>query len=157
VDTSGSETAYWESIASMWNMGSDLVLIEQDIEIHGGVFPEFHQCPESWCVFPYSLGAAVRETAHIQEVSSDGSMTVVQPPPGCIYGNGCTRYAVAAQRLVTPAQIQEETSSQWGWGNWRDLDSKLSAALLRRGLTPHIHQPNVEHWRGDTPLLFLQL
>ena len=49
----------WEIYKSCWGK-DDLVIIEQDIILHEDVIPQFLECPEPWCLFPFrhAMGGA---------------------------------------------------------------------------------------------------
>ena len=52
VNTTG-DYGYFDFFKEQWNGESDIVIIEQDIEIGKDTIPSFRDCPELWCVFSY--------------------------------------------------------------------------------------------------------
>jgi hypothetical protein len=76
VKTEG-DYGYFDFLNEQWNGESDLVIIEQDIEITEEVIPSFRDCSEQWCVFSY------------------------QGPPDMGYLHrsiGCTRFSASLQK-----------------------------------------------------------
>jgi hypothetical protein len=101
-DTSENDFAYWRAIKKHWTGDEDLVVIEQDIEIHEDVIPSFIKCYEPWCVFVYEMGA-----------------------PQCWLNEsfGCTKFSAKLQRAVPAADICD------GDHVWAGLDIALSQKL----------------------------
>jgi hypothetical protein len=132
VDVSRHERAYFELLDRLWSDclygREDLCLIEHDIVVHEDVFPEFEECSEPWCAFPYAM------------------TNVVQP------GLGCTRF-----RHELIAAIPDAWGRVARHGNDRDVpdgmpskhwlrcDVRLDAELMPLGYFPHVHDPQVEH------------
>lgn len=113
-DTSSDALSYGQTLARYWNQGSDLVVIEQDIEINEDVSRSFNRCRDSdWCVYSY------------------------QGPPhlGYLYRSlGCTRFSRKLQRKIPfdefiPFQML-----------WYQVDTRISRILWDiRGIKPHVH------------------
>lgn len=128
VDTSGSPFAYWAEIAARWTGEADLVIIEQDIEIHEQVMPGFAECPAPWCVYPYQ----VRDRETLLD-----------------FGLGCVRFRAAAQLMVTEADIFAQPGfcelCHGAQGCWMHLDCQIAWAMQAHGLIQCIHWPGVIH------------
>lgn len=125
VDTSGSDTAYWEAIAARWMGEDDLMLIEHDVEIHAQVIPQFDSCPELWCHFPYPYR---------------GGLTTM--------ATGCTRYRAALQRRIAVEEILAAPSYRGIPGHWEFMDVTIATAFSRKGVEVCDHSPPVGH-RGQ--------
>jgi len=130
VDVTGDDFGYWKAVRERWTGESDLLLIEQDIVIHDQVIPQLETCPGDWCVFPYTI------------FNSHHRLT---------QGLGCTRFSAALQHRITPDGFETdgrlvnlrdgETGVPWGF-----LDVIIADRLrLSAGLSPHIHEPDVDH------------
>jgi hypothetical protein len=168
VDVSGDIRAYWRAIAERWTGESDLLIVEQDIEIHDQVIPRLEACPEDWCTFPYRLW---------------------RPDAWCYNALGCTRFSAALQKAVSPEEITQ-ARARWlvpnasspnaigysgeemppgeecgcgGQGSepcWRHLDFKIATTLAGNGpwevdripYQVHVHEPPVCHMPVDKPV-----
>lgn len=142
VDMSGDDYAYWDAISERWDGTDDLLIIEQDIVIHGGVLPQLRDCPGDWCVFPYPIFGGERLTQ----------------------GLGCTRFSAALQRKVPVTDFETngrllQLDIPVGPGvlldgierrfPWPFLDVIIATRLRTGyGLAPHVHSPDVEHRHG---------
>lgn len=115
IDVSGSPYAYWEQISKRWNGVSDLIVVEQDIEIHPGVIPGFADCPEPWCVYPY-------------QIHSRGTLID--------FGLGCVCFSAEVQQMIDPKGIRSD---------WRHLDCKISWAMNAARIVQCVHWPGVQH------------
>ena len=128
ADTSASIYAYWEAISSRWTGADDLLIIEQDIEIHAGVLPGLAACPRPWCVYPYQI--------HDRGTLLD-------------FGLGCTRFRAGAQQAVSTGAIQSQpgecSECHGAPGCWRHLDCKITWAMHAAGITQCVHWPGVQH------------
>jgi hypothetical protein len=123
VDTSGSDTAYWEALLARWNSGDDLITIEQDNLIDDQVISSFANCTEIWCSFAYLLGPVVKNLITelvvpwgILRVPGDSGLPPSQqlgtpknifaagvPQPDvaqCSASLGCTKYSKEMQAQV---------------------------------------------------------
>jgi len=165
VDVSGDDRAYWRAICERWTGEDDLLIVEQDIEIHDTVIPQMVACTEPWCTFPYRLW---------------------RPDAWCYNALGCTRFSAALQRDVNPGEIQQ-VQARWLVPNashgtmqydaevmpeladcrcggrgmppcWRHIDFKIADTLEGRGpgnrvpLGAHVHSPAVCHLPVDKPV-----
>lgn len=132
IDVSSSVTARWESIVQLWAGVEDLVLIEQDIEIHAQVPAQFASCQSGWCAFGFPL----------------------EPGGTPLWlGTGCTRISAAAQRLVPTDYIYGLPNGRDVPGHWNGLDGPISAGLAHHGLEVCRHTPYVRHrgWEVGNP------
>lgn len=128
ADVTGSPFAYWERLTARWDSPGDLVIIEQDIEIHPGVLPGFSSCPRPWCVYPYQV--------HDRATLLD-------------FGLGCARFREQARQAVTPGQVQSWPGQCDLCGGkpgcWRHLDCTITWAMHAAGIIQCIHWPGVTH------------
>ncbi len=137
LDTSATIYTYNEVIASRWDCGEDLVVIEGDKEITSEVLPSFEHCPKLWCSFSaYVFPAAIEHEYY--------------------NGLGCTRYSERLQRIVDKSEFMVPDSPMWalcpvcgGKGCYRYLDSRIALAI-RMHITPtgdiNVHRHGrVEH------------
>jgi Methyltransferase domain len=165
VDVSGDDYAYWRAISERWTGDDDLLIVEQDIEIHKSVIRQMEFCQEPWCAFPYRLW---------------------RPDAWCYNALGCTKFSAGLQRTVPTAEIeqiqvrwlmpnavapgkmeyQRETMAEGalcGCGGqgappcWRHVDFKVADTLEGRGpgrrpYSVHVHQPAVVHMPVDRPV-----
>lgn len=128
VDVSASTFAYWHAIRERWTGEDDLVIVEQDNEIHAGVLPSFAGCAEPWCTFSYPI------------FRTQVALTI---------GLGCTKISAAAQRMVSAQEIAEGFAlcdACKGQGCWWHLDARIAETLKYRcGLKQHIHGQVAHH------------
>lgn len=146
IDTSGSPTDYWDALKEHWTGEDDLVVIEQDIEIHEEVLPSFIKCRQPWCSFAYFLRV--------------GQMS-------CPLGEslGCTKFSAELQQMVPADLIIPD-----GRHPWFGLDITMNLAIRKRatslvppnirreggelrahvhGLVQHYHSGRVQFWKWD--------
>lgn len=123
VDTSASLQTYAAELAARWNSGDDLVLIEQDKEIHGGVLPSFAECGEPWCGFTYWIDPAPHTTL-------------------VLGGFGVTKFSAAIQAKVAVADF--------AWREWRGIDRRFNDLLLSMGIGCCLHG-HVNHHHAYPP------
>ena len=89
----GGDEAYWRQISARWAGETDLITVEQDIEIGADTVTSLAACPEDWCCFAYRIFArGIRLKT----------------------GLGCTRFSAALQRKVTAEQIAESFATATG-------------------------------------------
>lgn len=128
VDVSGSKFDYWHAIRDRWDGTQDLVIIEQDIEIHAEVLPSFAACPEPWCTFSYPI------------FRTSVDLTI---------GLGCVRFSAGVQRMVSAEKIAEGfvlCATCKGGGCWWHLDSRIAELLkYKAGLRQHVHGTVTHH------------
>src|SRR5215467_7785983 len=130
VDVRADDFAYWRAIEQRWAGEADLLVIEQDMVIHGQVIPQLEACPGQWCTFAYPI------------FNSGQRLT---------QGLGCTRFSAALQRKVPAAEfaadgrLRDLDRGQDGVP-WQFLDLVIAERLrIGHGLRPHVHSPDVEH------------
>lgn len=105
-DTSADDYAYWRAMRRHWTGEEDLVVIEQDLEIHEDVIPSFIRCYEQWCVYEYEMAV----------------------PLGWLRESfGCTKFSAALQRAVTADMICA------GEHRWDGLDITMGTAFRKYG------------------------
>lgn len=114
VYTGVDDYSYWIQLFGRWYGDEDLMVVEQDIEIHKGVYEELKDCPEPWCCFWYK-GPPVHEAKCASLVN-------------CL---GCTKFSAEIQ-LETRKWIQRP-------GNWDTVDQQVCRLMKMAGLDPHVH------------------
>lgn len=126
-DVAGDNYAYWREIRSRWTGESDLVIIEQDIEIGPDTVASLTECDQDWCVFAYPI---FRRQIRLR------------------VGLGCTKVSAAAQRKVSARAVAEGFElcrDCKGQGCWWHLDGRIAAMLKQAGYTPHVHGDVAHH------------
>ena len=130
IHIDGSDIAQpWATYASYWGK-DDLVVIEQDIVIHGDVLPQFGACPEPWCLFPF------RHYAQGGGWMRDGI--------------GCNRFRREFMDAVPVEAVEAVPGSCPRCGGreprcWAHLDGKTREAGEAAGFRIHVHWPSVGH------------
>ncbi len=122
VNVSAHEESYADLMRDLWTAGESFTVIEHDMEIHAHVLSQFEACGELWCVFPYT-----------------GKPYKNYPIPVLRMALGCTRFH--ADLMLENIGLIDDLDVL----HWRRLDSQLATALLRRGYSPHEHEPHVIH------------
>jgi hypothetical protein len=141
VDVSGDPYAYWREITARWHGRSDLIVVEQDVEITAGVLPQFGACSSPWCTFGY---------------------TYWRTWPPSFDACGCARYSARLQREF-PVEVFE---AAWEFscgecclpgtvpgtrrpprpGCWRHIDAVFLAVFRAAGLKQSCrHEPLLAH------------
>lgn len=116
------DTAYGALLAYWWLSRESFVVVEHDIAIHDTVLPQFEECQQPWCTFPYSGG---------HELLTNGL--------------GCARFAgsfTSAHRDVADAL----TASPW-WCLDTVIAEALGAPHVHQPPVSHVHrwQPPPAH------------
>ena len=119
----------WQDYAARWGQ-DDLVVIEQDVIIHGDVLPQFEACPEPWCLFP------ARHYATAGGWMLDGIM--------------CNRFRKEFMQAVPVSAVEAVPGSCTRcYGRnpkcWAHLDGKTREAGEAAGFKIHVHWPSVGH------------
>jgi hypothetical protein len=52
TDVSGSDTAYWGALCSLWAQQETFTLVEHDVVLPPGALASLDSCPEPWCSVP---------------------------------------------------------------------------------------------------------
>lgn len=128
------EHAYWRGLRARWDGTGDLLVLEQDIEIHAGVTAQLADCPSPWCTFPYlphSWGnPRLDVTGNADRAAAAGALC---------RSLGCARFTAALQRAVPlPA----------GPVPWQHCDAVIAGTLAAAGIPACLHEPWVtnHHW-----------
>src|SRR6478609_8684585 len=128
VDVDGDDFGYWRAIRDRWDGTGDLLVVEQDIAVHGDVLPQLEACPGDWCVFGYPIFNSAQRLTQ---------------------GLGCTRFSAALQAKVPAGEFEADGRLRNGHDDgipWNFLDIIIAGRLrLGHGLAPHVHQPDVTH------------
>jgi hypothetical protein len=125
---------YWREIKARWNGKEDLVVVEQDVEIHDTVLTDFMECKEPWCCFSYQIFGQ----------------------RNCSVGLGCTKFSAQLQQEISLDVLTERFARCEfceGKGCWWHLDGPILQLLQSKGYNQHIHQPEVTHhhdYEADT-------
>jgi hypothetical protein len=118
VDTSGSLQVYADELARRWQGTEDLILVEQDKEIHGSCLPEMLGCAELWCGWTYWI-------------LPEPHTTLV------IGGFGVVRFSARVQQMIPVAEFRGESQL--------NIDRRFDLALLRHGTRCHLHGHVAHH------------
>lgn len=81
VDTSSNLQIYADEMEKRWDGTEDLIIVEQDKEVHGECFPSLLNCSQLWCGYTFWLNP-VPHTAL------------------CVGGFGVTKFSAEVQRKV---------------------------------------------------------
>ena len=132
VDVTGDNYRYWNEIRERWTGKTDLIIIEQDVEISEDVISSMESCDQDWCCYAYPI---FRTKVRLR------------------VGLGCIKISARAQRKVTPEKIAEAFSTCAacrGKGCWWHLDGNIAAQLKRGGFFPHVHGDVIHHHDYET-------
>ena len=121
-------TGAWEAYKSLWGQ-DDLMVIEQDIILHEDVIPQFENCPEPWCLFPFRY--------------TPGEDFLAE-------GTGCNRYRLRFQQEVLPEAAEAVDGccprcEGKNPGCWAHIDGRLLEAGRKAGFEIHVHWPSAGH------------
>lgn len=121
-------TGAWDAYKSLWGQ-DDLMIVEQDIILHESTIPQFLECPEPWCLFPFRYM---------------DSLTFLDT------GTGCNRYRTEFMEEVSPADIEAIPGScnRCEGGNpgcWAHIDGRIREAGEKKGFRIHVHWPAAGH------------
>lgn len=111
-----ADTDYHDLLAGMWTGAEDLIVVEQGVDPAPGVVSTMAACRRPWCASPYWVG---------HSWLADGL--------------GCTRIAARVQVRHPDLWATFEVDDGLPARDWRRVDTRLSAALRRRGYRPHVH------------------
>lgn len=118
VDTSGSLQVYADEMEKRWLGTEDLILVEQDKEVHASCFPSMMACGELWCGYTFW----------------------VNPEPHtalAIGGFGVVKFSAAVQRMIPVAEFR---------GKWQhNIDRRFHLCLEKRGHGCHLHGHVIHH------------
>jgi hypothetical protein len=123
----GDRQGYSRILVEAWGWPGDLMIVEQDIEIHRGVIEVLSDCSQPWCGFPYPI--------------ADSEMV-------CL---GCTRFSahLKATRPTLMSEAAAVGSDEDGGGVpagvWERMDVRIGFKLEMLGHNRHTHHPRVEH------------
>ena len=130
VPIDGSDiTQPWTTYASYWGK-DDLLIVEQDVILHGDVLPQLEACPEPWCLFP------ARHYAQGGGWMKDGIM--------------CNRFRKEFMEAV-PVEAVEAIYGCCPRCNglepkcWGHIDGRTREAGEAAGFQIHVHWPSVGH------------
>lgn len=121
VDTSASDTAYWEAIRDRWGK-DNLLIIEQDMQFLPECLFSFEMCREQWCLYDYDI------------LMMDG--VTVAP---CETGIGLCRIRKELQESIS---FESSIPVHWGW-----TDLWLNTIADVNGLSRHTHG-TVKHYHN---------
>lgn len=124
VDVSGSNDAYWELLASLWEDRRDFILVEHDVVPDAAALADLDGCDRRWCAQPYPY--------------LYGRMN---------WGLACTRFTAAAMEAVPDlwAQVAAMSDHLHPPRHWCRLDSWSHRILSTSGLYRHDHGLAVKH------------
>ncbi len=128
--TGRQPTDYWHAVRKYWTGERDLVIIEQDNEIHPEVLPSFESCPKLWCSFWYKGPLYGMDATNW--VFGDGN-TFYPNLQRMVTGIGCVKFSAELQRRIPASTIAHDDQG------WDTLDEQISSRLLNAAYSPHIH------------------
>lgn len=115
---------YAQALASRWNLGTDLVVVEQDIVPLAGMIDTLLGCEHPWCSHRYWCGV---------------------PQPA--YGLGLCRFTADLQK-ARPSLGPQATSDHRGRRDrmhWIGLNERVISLMEHFGHYAHIHEPMARH------------
>lgn len=127
ADTSGSDTAYFETLAEHWADGETFVLLEQDKIPAPGALRDLYSCEHPWCSYPVPM-------AHNGEPCDFVSLS-------------CTKFGSELMKRW-PDLMDAVGKRDMGYGpkHWNRLDIAMAFELWRRIGPVHWHPAGmVEH------------
>jgi len=122
--------AYATLMAQLWNHGSDLIVIEQDMVPTPQQISSLIACPEQWCSHFYHVGAAVYTT-----------------------GLGFCKFSAGLQSELPLAAMHASTHPRKGGGlmPWQGVNEAIERAICRRHIAQHVHDGNIVHLHYPEP------
>lgn len=122
-DVSGSDTAYWDVLARLWDAGEDFAVVEHDVIPAAGALASFEACGHDWCGAPYPYLA------------------------GTYAGLGCTRFraAVMARHPDLMDVVAAMSNDSHQPRHWCTLDAWIQAVLRQRGENMCTAHPEAGH------------
>lgn len=132
VWTGADKDHYWRELMARWQSWArtDLVTIEQDVEIHDQVIPQFEACESLWCTFPY-----------VYDPKLPGQLAT-----GAL---GCAKFSAECQRKFPDIA---KRAADFAVANglppepvWDACDSYIRRALIVAGVQECQHAPLVTH------------
>jgi hypothetical protein len=112
-----SDFNYGRMLKEAFLAGEPFVLIEQDIILHELVMPEFEECREPWCSFPYGAGEGSKLTESL----------------------GCIWYSAELLAAIT------KDAPYLGITPWWGCDGVVARIIHDAGFRVHTHYPQVGH------------
>lgn len=116
--------AYSQAFALRWNLGVDLVVIEQDMEPAPGMVAQLGACGKPWCSFPYYCGTATPA-----------------------YGLGMCKFTAGLQS-ARPSLGEQAARDHRGLlysRHWRGLNERIISLMEHFGHYAHLHPETVSH------------
>ncbi len=130
-DVSCKTDSYYELLVEVWSRGESALIVEHDIEATDRAIRQARHCACEWSVSPYR-----------------------GPGNGMLEKSlGFTRFRGGLMRSHPDVMAEVGTmadSPQIGPRHWARLDCWMLAALMRRGLKPHIHDEVKHHHVYET-------
>lgn len=131
IDVSGSDTAYFELIKSLWENGSGWMNCEHDIVPHANSFQEFEDCPHAWCAYPYPYAVT-------NYYAGLGLCKITKQV--------IKRHPDAMDKVWKMTDPTHPIN-----GHWCRCDGWLRAVLENEGERMHLHTPPVRHLGNTWP------
>ncbi len=125
VDTSGSETAYWELLRDLWAAGEAFVLVEHDVVPAPDDLAGLVGCPGEWCTLGY----------------------LFEGRP--YHGLGCVKFgrSLLARTPAAIERVARMSSPAHPARHWCSLDAYLQVVLRGAGARQHQHEGLAAHLR----------
>ncbi len=136
----GSDYSYLTFFKQMWVQGEATLIVEHDIEIHAQVLSEAQSCECDWATWPFGR---LLPGPHATWDGQGWSAGI----PLLTKSLGCVRFSARLMREHPDLMIEVGESSPGGLapGHWSRLDDAIAQALTKRGVSVHVHTPEVKH------------
>jgi hypothetical protein len=118
VETPGPGMVYADELEKRWTGEDDLIVVEQDKEIHAGTLPSIMTCANYWCACTYWLFPVPHTTL-------------------CTGGFGVTKFSAKVQRLVKVEDFAGEQQA--------GIDRRLWDLLVSMGIPVCLHNLVIHH------------
>lgn len=145
---------YWKAWCLWWNIGEDIINIEQDNVPTKAQVDELAACPYPLCTYPYWRKEQIVLWDYLPDpTKADGPardwVSLEEPIPDFVKGSGfgCVKIAKSVRDMVDIAQYPVEKYEWWSIDTW------FSTELLKTGVEWHVHKGFVRHdrqwdWEG---------
>jgi hypothetical protein len=112
ADTSATLQTYAAELEKRWDGQEDLIVVEQDKELHQGCLPELLACAQPWCAYVFWINPVPHTTL-------------------VLGGFGVTRFSREIQRLVKVSDFAGEVQ--------HGIDRRFYDHLLTLSIPCHLH------------------
>lgn len=135
ADVSGSDMAYGELIAKLWQQGESFLLLEHDVLPTAALLEEMWDCESEWCAgFAWRYSGAVYP----------GETRPFKPIREKEFALFLNKFSADLLRR-TPAVVGAVRV------RWTQVDLAILGTLRMYGAQPHLHEPAVQHLHATPP------